>query len=207
MLLSALLWSVMKAALSLFIFSSLIQLGYAQTQVSGRVVDEQNESVIGANIFIENTFDGTSSDLEGGFVFSTETTGAQTLVASFVGYSKFHQSIELTGEAIVIHVQLREAINKIDGVVITAGSFEAGGEHQREVLKDLDIVTTGGVSADIAGALNTLPGTQTVGEEGRLFVRGGDGYETKTYIDGLQVLRPYHTTVPNTPTRNRFSPP
>ena len=133
-----------------------------QTQVSGRVVDEQNEPVIGANIFIENTFDGTSSDLEGEFVFSTETTGAQTLVASFVGYSKFHQSIELTGKAIVIHVQLREAINKIDGVVITAGSFEAGGEHQREVLKDLDIVTKsfqrkiGFLSTNIWGSC-TLP--------------------------------------------------
>ena len=70
----------------------------------------------------------------------------------------------------------------------------------------MDIVTTAGATADIAGALNTLPGTQKVGEEGRLFVRGGAGHETKTYIDGLQVLKPYSTTIPNTPTRGRFSP-
>ncbi len=54
--------------------------------------------------------------------------------------------------------------------------------------------------------LNTLPGTQTVGEEGKLYVRGGDDYETKTFVDGMRVIKPYYTTIPNTATRNRFSP-
>lgn len=56
------------------------------------------------------------------------------------------------------------------------------------------------------GAINTLPGTATVGESGRLFVRGGEGYETKVFIDGLEVRNAFGATAPNVPTRGRFSP-
>jgi hypothetical protein len=54
--------------------------------------------------------------------------------------------------------------------------------------------------------MNTLPGTQTVGEEGRLFVRGGAGHETRTFINGLLVAEPYGVTPQNVPSRFRFSP-
>ena len=83
---------------------------------------------------------------------------------------------------------LQEEINELDAVTITAGSFTAGDASRRTVFRPLDIATTAGATADIAGALNTLPGTQKVGETGRLFVRGGDGSETRTFIDGLVVL-------------------
>ena len=91
-------------------------------------------------------------------------------------------------------------------VVITAGAFEASDEKKAVILNSIDIVTTAGATADIAGALNTLPGTQAVGEEGRLFVRGGAAYETRTFIDGLFVQNPYNASVPNLPARGRFSP-
>ena len=178
----------------------------AQSTIKGSVIDNQGEPVIGANVYLENSFDGTSTDHEGLFSFETDLSGVQVLIISFIGYEESKNEIDLESPVPQLKIKLVEAINKIDGIVITAGSFEAGGEHKREVLKELDIVTTAGTSADIAGALNTLPGTQTVGEEGRLFVRGGSGHEAKTFIDGLLALEPYHTTVPKTPTRNRFSP-
>ncbi|MEJ7665878.1 MAG: hypothetical protein WKG07_43365 [Hymenobacter sp.] len=57
--------------------------------------------------------------------------------------------------------------------MITGGAFEASDERRAAVLKPLDMLTTAGANADIAAALNTLPGTTRVGEEGKLFVRGG----------------------------------
>ena len=59
---------------------------------------------------------------------------------------------------------------------------------------------------DIIAALQTLPGTQTVGESGRLFVRGGESDETQTFVDGIRVAQPYGATTQNIPTRGRFSP-
>ena len=178
----------------------------AQTTVSGTISDFSGEKLIGANVFIKGSYDGTSTDANGNFTFETTQSGEVVIVVSYIGYAEANQKLTLNNSANSIDIALKEAINKMAAVVISAGTFEAGTGTKSEVLKPLDIVTTAGATADIAGALNSLPGTQTVAEEGRLFVRGGAGYETKTFIDGLQVLKPYSTTVPNTPTRGRFSP-
>ena len=41
---------------------------------------------------------------------------------------------------------------------------------------------------------------------GRLFVKGGDSRESKTYIDGTLVYVPYSSSSPNSAVRGRFSP-
>ena len=76
----------------------------------------------------------------------------------------------------------------------------------RRCFKPLDILTTAGANADIAAVLNTLPGTTRVGEEGKLFVRGGAASETRTYLDGLPVQSPYAGAVSGVPARGRFAP-
>jgi hypothetical protein len=45
-----------------------------------------------------------------------------------------------------------------------------------------------------------------VGNDGRLFVRGGDATETAIFIDGLKVGNAFGTTASNVPTRTRFNP-
>lgn len=177
----------------------------AQTEIRGAVKDLYGEGLIGANVFVKDTYDGASTDINGTYSFITTASGEVILVVSYIGYEETTRKIQLKTTN-KIDFSLKESINKMEAVVISAGTFEGGSGTKSEVLKPLDIVTTAGATADIAGALNTLPGTQTVGEEGRLFVRGGDGSETKTFIDGLQVLKPYSTNIPNTPTRGRFSP-
>jgi hypothetical protein len=179
---------------------------FAQTVISGKVVDEKGEGIPGANIVVRGTYDGTSSAFDGTFSFTTEEKGIQIIDATFVGYKGSQQQIETTSKALVLNITLREEINQLEAVVITAGSFTAGEEKRRTILKAVDIATTAGATADIAGALNTLPGTQKNGESGRLFVRGGDGREARTFIDGMVVLDAYGPSAPNTPSRGRFLP-
>lgn len=178
----------------------------AQTSVTGTVHDEKGAPVPGANVLIRGTYDGSTTSADGTFSFISEEKGAQVLTVSYVGYRTFLQSIDLTGQTVSLHVMLKEEANQLDGVVISAGSFTAGEEKRRTLLKPLDIAMTAGATADIAGALNTLPGTTKVGESGRLFVRGGDDSETRTFVDGVVVLDAYGPAAPNTPSRGRFSP-
>jgi len=193
---------------TLFTLSFLfITLGsIAQTRIAGVVKDESGEPIPGANILLKDTYDGTSSAVDGTFSFVSEEKGPQVLEITFIGYKTFSQPVELTGKPIDVQIQLKEEINQLEGVVISAGSFTAGEEKRRTILKPLDIAMTAGATADIAGALNTLPGTQKVGESGRLFVRGGDGSETRTFVDGMVVLDAYGPSAPNTPSRGRFLP-
>ncbi len=179
---------------------------YAQTTVSGKVTDGKGIEIPGANVTLKDTYDGASTDDSGNYSFVTYEEGLQVLSISYIGFEAYEDSIELTGGQLVKDVILQEEISSLRTVVITAGAFEASDEKKAVVLRPLDIVTTAGAGGDIAGALNTLPGTTTVGEEGTLFVRGGESYETKQFIDGLLVQNPYSAGVPDVPSRGRFSP-
>ncbi|QCK16175.1 TonB-dependent receptor [Mangrovivirga cuniculi] len=196
----------MKILTYLFITFFTFELALAQVTIQGTVTDKKGDAIIGANIYIKGTYDGASTDVNGNFHFKTDYEGEQILVVTFIGYKTINQPVNLNPNSSEFGFVLEESINELEAVVISAGSFGAGDENRQEVLKPMDIVTTAGATADIAGALNTLPGTQTVGEQGRLFVRGGSGHETKTFIDGMQVLNAYNPSIPNTPGRGRFSP-
>ncbi|MEQ9426914.1 MAG: TonB-dependent receptor [Cyclobacteriaceae bacterium] len=197
---------LIKSTIALILVVTAPGLTFAQTIISGLVTDKKGEALPGVNIYLEDTYDGATSDLEGRFQFSTNEIGNQQLVISFVGYRQIIQSIDLSGNLQNLIFQMAEEINKMDGVTITAGSFEASDEKKQVLLKPLDIAMTAGATADIVGALNTLPGTTTNGESGRLFVRGGSGEETKVFIDGMHVPDFYIPSAPNTPGRSRFSP-
>lgn len=195
----------MKILLNIFfILLSVQTLG--QIKISGVVSDVRGKVIPGANIFLVDTYDGASSDEEGTFEFKTTESGNKLLAAKFIGYKEFRREILVSNQDVTLQIYLEEEINELDAVTITAGAFTASDVSRRTIFRAVDIATTAGATADIAGALNTLPGTQKVGESGRLFVRGGDGNETRTFIDGLVVLDAYGPSAPNTPSRGRFLP-
>lgn len=160
----------------------------------------------GVSITLSGTYDGATTDSTGSFRFTSPEKGAFTLQASFTGFGLWEQAVELMGAPLEMEVTLKEIPNELTAVVITAGSFEASSEKKITVLKPLDIVTTASANADIAAALRTLPGTQQVGESAELFVRGGEGFETRQFIDGLTVPNPFFSAAPNIASRGRFSP-
>ncbi|MBS1534921.1 MAG: TonB-dependent receptor [Bacteroidetes bacterium] len=178
---------------------------FAQQTISGTVVDNKSKPIAGANIYLDGTYDGASSDEKGHFSFTTTTTGNQTLVVSFLTFETTTLIINVA-DFKEKTIKMRESVNTLDAVVVTAGTMETGEKARVSVLKPLDIVTTAGSAGNIISALQTLPGTQSVGEDGRLFVRGGEADETQTFVDGIRVGQPYGASANNVPTRGRFSP-
>lgn len=178
---------------------------FSQATISGKVLDEKGNPVEGVNVFIEGTYDGGATNQFGEFHFTTTVIGDQYFIISFISYEKIREMISV-GSFKSKTFRLLDSVNSLDTVVINAGTFEAGDNSRISVLKALDIVTTAGSPGDIVSALQTLPGTQMVGESGRLFVRGGEADETQTYIDGVRVAQPYSVTTNGIPSRGRFSP-
>ncbi|MGM0943654.1 MAG: TonB-dependent receptor [Bacteroidota bacterium] len=198
----------MNQRLILFFYFFLNQSWvFAQTQISGRVLDENGLALPGVNVFIQNSYDGGSSNEKGEFDFQTDLVGTQKLVFRLMGFHGSEIQIECEGQKVTLADQyLKEAITDMNAVTISAGAMEASDEKKSVILRPLDIVTTPSAMGDIVGALQTLPGTSTVGNDGRLFVRGGDASEVGIYIDGLRVGNAYGTTAGNVPTRTRFNP-
>ena len=89
--------------------------------VSGTVIDEMGEPIIGANILVKGTATGTTTDLDGHF--SLEAGGGQvTLVISYIGYKR----LEVTATAgQPLNVRLEPEDNLMEEVVVTGyGTFK-----------------------------------------------------------------------------------
>lgn len=85
---------------------------YAQTQITGTVVDPQGEPVIGATVMEKGTSNGTITDFDGNFTVKVKE-GA-TLVFSFVGFD----TQELPAKS-GMHVTLSDANQMLNEVVVT----------------------------------------------------------------------------------------
>lgn len=176
--------------------------------LAGTVRDAAGRPLPGANVFLKTTFDGASTDSLGRFHFSTgHAAGPLVLLVTLIGYEPLAVPVVLgRGPIALPGLRLQASRAQLGDVVVTAGAFEASDARRGAALTALDVVTTAGAMGDLTGALNALPGTTRVGEDGQLFVRGGAAGETKTYLDGLPVQSPYGGAVPNLPARGRFSP-
>jgi len=178
----------------------------AQEHITGKVTDRKGRPVTYANVYLDGSYDGCTTDTSGKFNLTTTLKGRQLVIASFIGYEKQILEVDLDKLRPPLVIILREEVSELNEVVITAGIFSASDEKKSATLSSYDIASTASAVGDIYGAYATMPGSQKVGEEGMLFVRGGESYETKTYMDGMLVQSPYFSSLPDIPTRGRFSP-
>lgn len=188
----------------LFLYSSAL---HAQVAVHGSVVDTKGQPVAGASISVMSTYDGATSNNLGAFYFKTSPKHMATIEVKAIGYKNESKLVDIAGDSIRLDFRLREQIEELTAVTVTAGAFEAGDKKRAStVLSSVDMLTTGASNADIVAAIRTLPGTQQLGEQEGLAVRGGTVYETKEFIDGTVVNNPYYTSIPGIAQRGRFSP-
>ena len=176
----------------------------AQTIISG-IVTYGREPLAGANVFILGTINGCLTDSLGRFSFTTSQTGEATLKATFIGYEDY----TLTADISLMHnltIQMNKQTTTINEVIVTASTFSFGKSDNFKTMDALDVVMAGNSCGDIVAALQTLPGMQKVGENGKLYVRGGESDECQTFVNGMHVLVPYSTNTENTAVRGRFSP-
>lgn len=181
-------------------------LSSAQIEISGQVLNESDTPILGANVFLEGSYDGATTDDHGKFSFEVnESPDGKVLVIKYLGFDSIRMVLQ-QGQTTGLQIVMRELPGALNAVIINAGSFSAGEDTKATVLKPLDIVTTAGAAGDVFGALQTLPGASPNPEDGRLFVRGGDARETSIFIDGIKVFTPFTASVGNVPVRGRFSP-
>ena len=101
------------------------------TNIKGVVFDIKTNPLPGANIYIEGAYDGTSSDVNGIFSFTTNETGKHVLRVDYIGFEPYREEVELNGKNIIIEPHLVESFNQLKAITIIAGSFEASETKRR----------------------------------------------------------------------------
>lgn len=188
----------------LLFFFSFVQ-SFAQVKISGKVTF-RNKGIPEVNVTLKDTYDGATTDANGNFSFETSEKGIQKLTFTHAKYYEIEKQIIIEDKDQTINAELKEQINEIDAVVVSAGSIEASDKKRATaLLTPIDIYTTAGADGQISSALNFLPGVQKVGETEGLFVRGGTGTESKIFMDGSLINNYFSNSVPGIAGRDRFN--
>lgn len=174
-------------------------------KISGKVTFK-NKGILEVNVTLKDTYDGATTDAQGNFSFETSEKGAHQLTFTHPKYTEIEKAIVIEDKDLSIKAELKEQINEIDAVVVSAGSIEASDKKRATaLLSPIDIYTTAGADGQISSALNFLPGVQKVGETEGLFVRGGTGTESKIFMDGSLINNYFSSSVPGIAGRDRFN--
>ena len=126
----------MKRILLVIIGSTfLVNLGFAQRSISGKVTAEADGSGIpGVNVVLKGTTTGTTTDLDGNYRLSVPEEGG-TLVFSFIGLAT--KEVEI-GARSVIDVAMSEDVAQLSEVVVTAVGIERDKKSLGYAVTDLE---------------------------------------------------------------------
>jgi len=110
-------------------------INYAQTKVSGIVVDEEGEPVAFANVILKNSTVGTITNDNGRFYLESDMRYS-TLIVSFIGYET--QEIALTAAvSFDLTIVLPEGGEQLDEVVIYMGKRSKKGNPAIDILRKI----------------------------------------------------------------------
>lgn len=180
----------MKKFFTLMALCMLSIVMMAEQQVSGVVVDEKNEPIIGASIQVKGGTQGTITDYDGEF-FLTVPDDATVLVVSYVGMQTQEVAVKRS-----VRVVLHEATEVIQEVVVTGyGNVSKGsyaGSAQAVDAETIEKKSPTEISKALTGEVAGVQVINTSGQPGTnatIVVRGVgslNGSSTPLYVvDGV----------------------
>ncbi|NUM51788.1 MAG: TonB-dependent receptor [Flavobacteriales bacterium] len=161
--------------------------------IKGRISDAiNNEPIPYANIVVQDTERGVSSDVDGNFVISNLTPGLYTLQASFIGYKKktiFEIQVNNAFPTFV-EFKLEQEATTLEGFEVVASPFNKTEESpvSMRTIGVSEIQRNPGGNRDISKVIQSLPGVaSTVSFRNDIIIRGGAPNENRFYLDGVEV--------------------
>lgn len=196
-----------KSLLSLFFCFSALMLAQNTGKISGKVVDDKNDPLIGANIVIEGTTLGAAADENGSYYIINIPPGKYSIRVSSIGFTpeKLNEVKIMAGLTTRLDFTLKPSSAQVSEIVVTYTRPPVQKDltsklqgFDSEDLKNLpvkgsvkDIITKqAGITADIV----TIPTSSqpifgqfaTIPNDGMHF-RGGRTNETLYLFDGIDV--------------------
>lgn len=192
-------------AVPFFLIAALIYPRVTSAQstgsVSGVVTDQKTDELLpGANIFVEGTSIGTSTNSQGRFTLNGVPAGEQTFVISYLGYSTLYETVEVeSGDTEFIRVQLEDNFVEMEG--ITVQGFRQGQARALNLQKTAANIKNV-VAADLIGrfpdqnaaeALRRVPAVSVQRDQGEaryVQIRGTNPNLSNISINGEQIPSP-----------------
>ncbi len=185
-----------------FVMMPVILCAQSTGTLTGTVTDSRSgEPLQGANVGLEGTSLGASTDADGFYEIRNIPVGSYNVVATFVGYETQRRvdiRVRSAGNR-DINFELVSSDEELDEVVFTLSEpfrapDESAGSFNR--LSPEEIATYPAGNSDIAKVVQSLPGVSgsVTGFRNDVIIRGGAPNENVYFLDGIEI-----------PTINHFS--
>ncbi|MCF6280424.1 MAG: TonB-dependent receptor, partial [Flavobacteriaceae bacterium] len=177
---------------TLFIATSTM---YGQT-LTGTVMDDSNQPLPGADVILDGTIKGASTDFSGNFSFDVPA-GSGAVTVSFIGYTKKNIAFTVAeGETVNLGtIQLEASQEALDEIVIVGtGIIDLANSRKTPIavssIPIAEIQAKIGTS-DITQTLVNTPSVYVAGQSGfgdsRISVRGFDQTNTAFLLNGQPI--------------------
>lgn len=161
-------------------------------KITGTVVDENGEAVIGASVVVKGTSKGTITDINGSF--SLDVAPGTTLNVTYIGFAK--QSIKV-GSANDYRIVMKADDQLLDEVVVTAMGIKKERKSLGYAVEDIDseelmrnksVNPINSLAGKIAG-VSVTQGGGAAGAGSQIILRGGTSLERDNQplfvVDGI----------------------
>ncbi|WP_299063482.1 TonB-dependent receptor [uncultured Polaribacter sp.] len=177
-----------KITLFLFLFASIL-VNAQQFTLSGKVVDENNESLPGATILVKKSNKGTSSDLNGEFKLQL-IKGEYLVEVRFIGYKTSIQKVNIIDKDVTLNFVLRSNENVLEEVLVSAVRVNADVPVTFSNLSKKEIAKRN-LGQDIPILMNYLPNVVSSSDAGAgigytyMNVRGSNSERINVTVNGI----------------------
>lgn len=177
-----------------FLLLLSVTIGFAQKgTIKGRIFNaKNNEPLEFCTVFIQGSTIGSTSDLDGNYIFTGIKPGFYRLVTSSVGFEPtVSPEIQVSGnQTVFVDIPVTEKSLELREVVVNQPLT------LRKLASPVSLLTIGvqdieksaGVNRDVSKVLQSLPGVgSTSPQRNDLIVRGGGPSENVFYLDGVEI--------------------
>lgn len=174
-----------------------LQSGQTEATVSGYIRDGgTGQGIAGATLFSQETGQGTSTNANGYFTFSSPTGDYEWEINS-LGYETEERKVRVTSDGL-FSVDLFEETARLEEITITERAQDNNVSGAQMSATRMDIQRVQKMPAflgevDLINAIEMLPGVSVAGEGAAGFnVRGGDVGQNLILLDGIPIYNPSH---------------
>jgi outer membrane receptor for ferrienterochelin and colicin len=181
----------MKKILLLLIINITVCFAGTTGKLTGKITDESNgEPIVGANIVIEGTRLGASSDVNGDYIVLNIPPGLYNIKVSSIGYGTvITQNVKIiVDQTTEISVTLKQTALEVSEVVVTARTPLI----QKDLTGSIAVMTRDEIESLPVASFTELLSMQAgvVGSGKQLHIRGGRSNEVAYMVDGMYVQDP-----------------
>ncbi|MBE0422889.1 MAG: TonB-dependent receptor [Lutibacter sp.] len=180
----------MKLNITILFLIGFTLFAHSQNKLSGKIVNSQNEPLLGVTVYVEELQKGTSTNENGLYELTNLPSNVIKITIAYIGFKTITKSITLTDRETTIDFILEEAVFKMDEVIVSTAFNKLQSQNvmkvEHESMKTLQRKGT----ATLIEGITTIPGVSQVSTGtsiGKPVIRGLSGNRVLVYSQGVRI--------------------